>query len=196
VSISSFSADNASASHGGGDRRDHRDTTCRNEIQYRPGVDLLDVTDEADVGGDTVDGHAAPHRGEQLSVLTGDADGVGPVGVDQPDEFTADLTEQHHPGHVEHFRCGDAKSTLEVAGDAEPGEHRADLRAAAVHDDRVNPAVAQEHHVGREGRLEHVVGHGVAAVLDHDDLAVQLLEPWQRLREHGRLGRRVDTHDE
>ena len=35
-----------------------------------------------------------------------------------------------------------------------------------------------------KARLERVVGHRVAAVLDHDDLAVQLLEPGQRLGEH------------
>jgi hypothetical protein len=49
-----------------------------------------------------------------------------------------------------------------------------------VHDDGVDSAVAQEHHVGGEGGLEGVVGHRVAAVLDHDDLAVNLLQPRQR----------------
>jgi hypothetical protein len=41
-----------------------------------------------------------------------------------------------------------------------------------------------------------VVGHGVAAVFDDDDLAVQLLEPGQRLGQHLRLDlgwQRVDV---
>ena len=63
---------------------------------------------------------AAPHRGEQLGVLTGDADRVRAVRVDQADEFAADLTEQHHPRDVEHLGCGDAEAALEVTGDAEP----------------------------------------------------------------------------
>ena len=36
--------------------------------------------------------------------------------------------------------------------DAEPVEHRGDLRAAAVHDDRAQPGVPQEDDVLREGR--------------------------------------------
>ncbi len=152
---------------------------------------LFDVADQADIGGHPVDRDAAPHRGEQVCVLTGDADGVGPVRVDQVDQLAADLTEQHHPGDVEHLGRGDPEAALEITCDAEAFEHRADLRAAAVHDDRMDAAVAQEHHVGGERFPQRVVGHRVAAVLDHDDLAVQLLEPRQRRGEHLRLdGRR------
>ncbi|SKW02124.1 Uncharacterised protein [Mycobacteroides abscessus subsp. massiliense] len=107
--------------------------------------------------------------------------------VDQPDKLTANLTEEHHSRDVQHFRCGDPEATLELSGNTKLFQHRGDLRAAAVHDDRVDAAVAQEHHVFGEGVLERIVGHGVAAVLDHDDGAMQLLEPWQRLGEHARL---------
>ena len=113
-------------------------------------IDLVDVADQADVGVDAVDADAAPHRGEQLGVLAGDTDGIGPVRVDQVDQFAADLTEQHHPGHIEHFRCGDAESAFEVAGDAQPAQHGGDLRSAAVHDDGMDAAVTQKSHVGGE----------------------------------------------
>jgi hypothetical protein len=106
------------------------------------------------------------------------------VGVDQVDQFPAHLTEQHHPRHIEHLGRGDPEATLEIACNAQLLEHRTDLRAATVHHHRFDAAVAQEHHVGSEGGLEGVVGHGVAAVLDDDDLAVQLLEPRQRRGEH------------
>jgi hypothetical protein len=119
-----------------------------------------------------------------MGVLTGDSDRVRPVGVDEADEFAADLSEQHHAGDVEDLRRGHAEPALELARDAEALEHGADLRTAAVHHDGVDAAVAQERHVSGERGLEHVVGHGVAAVLDHDDLAVQLLQPGQRLGEH------------
>ena len=138
----------------GGDRGDDRNTVCRNEIQTIAGIDVLDVADQADVGVDTVDADTAPHRGEQLGVLTGDADGVRAVRVDQSDQFTADLTEEHHPGDVENLGCGHPEATLEIACDTEAFEHRADLRATAVHDDGVDAAVAQEHHVGGEGGFE------------------------------------------
>ena len=158
--------------------------------QYRVGVHVLHVADQTDVGGHPVDGDAAPHRGEQVRVLAGDADRVGTVRVDQVHQFAPDLTEQHHPRHVEHLGRGHAEATLEIACDTEPFQHRADLRAAAVHDDRMDAAVAQEDHVGGESPPQRVIGHRVSAVLDHDDLVVQLLEPWQRRGEHVGLGLR------
>ena len=75
----------------------------------------------------------------------------GPCALIRSDQFAADLAEQHHPRDVEHLRRGDPEAALEVACDAEPFEHRADLRAAAVHHDGMDTAVAQEHHVGGEG---------------------------------------------
>ena len=67
------------------------------------------------------------------------------------------------------------------AVDAEPAEHRRDLRAAAVHHDHPDPAQAEEDDVVGEGGLELVVDHRVAAVLDDDGAAVELLQPRQRL---------------
>jgi hypothetical protein len=37
----------------------------------------------------------------------------------------------------------------------------------------VNPHLQQCHHVIGEGSLERLIGHRVAAVLDHDDLALK-----------------------
>ena len=151
---------------------------------------MFDIADQSDVGGHTVDRDAAPHRGEQRRVLAGDADRVRAVRVDQIHQFTSDLAEQHHAGHIEHLRRGDPEAALEIPFDAKPVEHGADLRAAAVHDDGMNTAIAQEHHVGGERDLEYIVGHRVAAVLDDDDLVVHLFEPRQRRRQHLRLDRR------
>ncbi len=67
--------------------------------------------------------------------------------------------------------------------DAEPVEMRGDLRAAAVHDDRPQAGVAEEHDVLGERALQRVVDHGVAAELDDDGPSVELLEPRQRLDE-------------
>ena len=172
----------------GRDGGHHRDPAGGNQVAHGIGVDVFDIADQTDVGGHAVDGDAAPHRREQLGVLTGDADRVRAIGVDQADQFPADLTEQHHSGDVEHLGCGDPEATLEITFDTKAFEHRADLRTTAVHHHRVDAAVTQEGHVGGERGLERVVGHGVSAVLDHDDLAVQLLEPRQRFGEDRRLG--------
>ena len=73
-----------------------------------------------------------------------------------------------------------------------------DLRSAAVHDDRLEPGVAQEHDVLGERGLQLRAGHRVAAVLDDDDLVVEPGEPRQRVDEGlGLLHRVLDgPHDE
>jgi hypothetical protein len=103
------------------------------------------------------------------------------------------------------LRGGHAEAAPELGLDAQPVEHRGDLGAAAVDDDRLEAGEPQERDVLGEGLLQGAVGHGVAAVLHHDDLAVVALQPGQRGRERARLGRvglaRVvgdvlDRHDE
>ena len=93
-------------------------------------------------------------RGEQARVLAGEADGVGPVLVDQPDQLPADLADEHHAHDVDRLRGGDAQAAAELGGQAEPVEHRGDLRTAAVHDDRQDAREPQEHHVLGERGLQ------------------------------------------
>ena len=171
----------------GRDGRDDRDAAGVEQVEHGAGVDLDDVADEADVDGLAVDDRRAPTRLEQAAVLAGQADGVRAVGVEQPDELARDLAGEHHPHDVHRLGRGDAQAAAELRLDAEPVEHRVDLRAAAVHDDRLQADLAQEHHVLRERALEVLVDHGVAAVLHDDERARELLQPRQRLDEHLRL---------
>ena len=171
----------------GGDRRYHRDPSRRNEIEYGGGLDRGHVTDEADVGGLPFDEDVAAGGGEQVRVLAGDADRVGAVRVDQTDEFAAHLPEQHHPHDVHHLGRRHPEPALEFTDEPESVQHGADLRPATVHHHRVHADRAQERHVGGEGGLEYVVDHGVAAVLDDDDVVAQLLQPRQGLGEDVRL---------
>src|SRR4029450_4688430 len=60
---------------------------------------------------------------------------------------------------------------------------RADLRAAAVHDDRIDYDQAQQDHVQGEGLLEVRPLHRCAAVLDDDRLAAELPDIRKRLKE-------------
>src|SRR4051795_12755253 len=71
----------------------------------------------------------------------------------------------------------------------QPGQHRADLRTPAVHDHGQDAAGPQEDHVLCERAAALVVDHGVAAVLDHHDVAVELAQPGQRAGEDGDLRR-------
>lgn len=125
-----------------------------------------------------------------MRVLTGQADRERAVPVEQPDQLALHLPGQHHPYDVHGVLGGDAQPGLELADDAVPVEGGADLRAAAVHDDRLEPGVPQEDDVLGEGGLQVLVHHGVAAELDDDGLAVVPGEPGQCLDEDAGLGER------
>ena len=164
--------------HAGGIRGeggDHRNPACRNEIAHHRSIHMIDVANQADISLNAVDPHTATHRRQQFRVLTGEADGVRSVRIDQIHQFPADLSEQHHADDVENLGRGDPESALELARDPEALEHGSDLRAAAMHHHRVDAGFVQGHDVGGECGLQCGIGHGVAAVLDHDDLALERL---------------------
>ena len=69
--------------------------------------------------------------------------------------------------------------------DAHLGQHRADLRAAAMHDDRIDAGLLQQRDVAGEGLAELDVAHGVAAIFHHDGLVLVALHVGQRLRKAG-----------
>ena len=73
--------------------------------------------------------------------------------VDQPDQLALHLADQHHADDVHRLGRGHPQAALELGLDAEPVEHRGDLRAAAVHDDRAEPGEPQEHDVLGERRF-------------------------------------------
>ena len=102
--------------------------------------------------------------------------------------------DEDHPDHVHRLGAGHPQPAPELALDAEPAEHRGDLRTPAVDDHGPQAGGAQEHHVPREGGLQVVLDHGVAPVLDDHDRAGVPLQPRQRLDEDGRLvvGREVE----
>ena len=81
---------------------------------------------------------------------------------------------------------GDAQAVDERALDLEPLEHLADLRPAAMDDDRVDADLLQQHDVLREELAERVVAHGVAAIFDDDGLAGIAPHIGQRLRQRAR----------
>ena len=160
---------------------------CRNEIEYRVRVHGGDVPDQPDVGLLPLDRNSASSSGEQVRIFTGDTDRVRTVRVDQADEFTADLTEKHHPHDVHHLGRRDPETTAELTLHAKACQHRVDLRATAVHDDGMDADSPQERHVGGKCRFERLVDHGVSAVLDHDHLVSESLQPRQRVGEDMRL---------
>ncbi len=113
--------------------------------------------------------------------------------IDEGHEFAVDLGLEYLLDDRHHLGCRDAQAAPELARDTARGEFGRDLRPSAVHDHRLHACVPQVDHVFGEGTLELVVDHGVAAELDDDDLALEPLQPRQRLDEHGGLHGRIQV---
>ena len=63
----------------------------------------------------------------------------GPCTLIADDDVAVDLADEHHAGDVERLGVGDPQAVAELGLLAEPRHELADLRAAAVHDDRLEP---------------------------------------------------------
>lgn len=171
-----------------GDRGDDRDPAVGEQCLDRARVDRGDLAHPPDVDQLPVDLGLVLGGGDGVRVLAGHADGERPVLVEQSDQLTLHLTGQDHAYDVHGVLGGDAQARLELADDAVPVEGGADLRAAAVHDDGLEPCLSQEHHVLGEGGLQLLVHHGVSAELDDDRLAVVAGQPRECLDEDPGLG--------
>jgi hypothetical protein len=169
----------------GGDDRDAAGVELR---EHGRGIHRHDVAHQAEVDLDAVDDGPAATAREEPRVLARDGGRERAVRVDAAHDVAADLPGEHHADDLEHLGRGDAVSPAELALDAEAREHRADLRAAAVHDDGPEPGVAQVDDVLGEGARELLVDHRVAAELHDHDAVVEALQPRQRLDEGRRLG--------
>ncbi|SCD94079.1 hypothetical protein GA0115246_1082712 [Streptomyces sp. SolWspMP-sol7th] len=123
-----------------------------------------------------------------MRVLAREADGERAVPVEQADQLALDLPGEDHPYDVHRLGRRDAQARAELADQALLVELGADLRAAAVHDDGAEPGVPQEDDVLREGGLQPLVDHGVAAELDDDGLALVAGDPGEGLDQGLGLG--------
>ena len=133
-------------------------------------------------------------RGEELAVLATEADCERAVRVEQTDDVTLHLADQHHAHDVHRLRGRDPQTAGELGLDAERVELGVDLRTATMDHDRAQACVAQEDDVGRERCGERRIGHRVTAVLHHDRAAVEASEVRQRLVQRRRLClRRLET---
>jgi hypothetical protein len=126
-------------------------------------------------------GHLQLARADQAAVAPGQAHGLAAGGVDQAHDVLLHFAAQHPLDHFHGLFVGDAHALDEGALLADLGQRVVDLRPAAVHHDRVHAHQLEQHHVLGEVLLQRRVGHGVAAVLDDQRLAVELADVGQRL---------------
>ena len=102
-------------------------------------------------------------------------------GVDGGDNVLVDGAREHHFDDLDGAAVGHPQTVDEVALDAQPAQHVADLRAAAVDDDGVDADLLHQHHVAREVLAQLGIAHGVAAILDDEGLAGEPAQVRQRL---------------
>jgi hypothetical protein len=165
--------------HVGAHRRDHRYVVLR-EAPQQVHVHAVDLADVAEVH---VVGRRHLADAEELAVVAADADRGLPVAVERQHDVLVLLADEHHLRDLDRGLVRDAQAAHELHVHAEPLHEARDHRAAAVHHDRVQAHVAQQHDVLREVVGEARVRHRRAADLDHDGLAVELADVRQGLEE-------------
>ena len=95
-----------------------------------------------------------------------------PLTKTDDDNKSVDLTDEDHLDHAHDVLGRVAQTVDELHGNVELLKHLVDAGAAAVAEHRLEAEELEHHDVVEHGVLELVVDHGVAAVLDDDDLAL------------------------
>ncbi|MPN11087.1 hypothetical protein SDC9_158388 [bioreactor metagenome] len=101
--------------------------------------------------------------------------------MDQTHDVLLHLTSQHPLHHFHGFGIGHAHALDEFTLLAQALKRGLDLRAAAMHHHRVHAHQFKQHHIFGKVGLQLGIGHGVAAVLDHHGLAMELADVGKRL---------------
>mmetsp|Transcript_61778 Transcript_61778/g.163756 ORF Transcript_61778/g.163756 Transcript_61778/m.163756 type:complete len:415 (-) Transcript_61778:211-1455(-) len=159
------------------DGRDHGDDAIVEERVQREGAHALRRTHQAQVhllllARRRVGHNVALFRREHERVIFArDADGTPPRGVDGRGDLLVERAAEHHLDHLHRRRVRHAQPVHELRLDLQPLKHRTDLRAAAVHDHRPQAERLEHRHVAGKLCGALVVGHRVAAVLDHHHAA-------------------------
>ena len=122
-----------------------------------------------------------------VAVLAAQADRPLALGVDQRHDLLVDRAGQHHLDDLDCLLVGNPEPALEARLDAHLGEHGADLRPAAMHDDRVDAGLLEQRDVAREGLAERGVAHGMAAIFHDHCLVLVALHIGQRFGKQARL---------
>ena len=163
------------------DRHDHRHEFARQQQIDEAGIDALDFADEAQVGRIALEGFAP--RMDEAAVLAVESDGAAAMFVDQPRQFLIQFSKRHLDDGKRTL-VGDAHTPMPVVFDAHLLRQLVDAPAAAVDDDRLHADRAQECHVASEARLEHRIGHCLAAEANDQRLAMIRADIWQRFGEN------------
>ena len=138
------------------DRRQHRNEFTAENLRQHRDVDLVGLADKAEVDHPLdvrigVD-HGARQfaRDHHVAVLAAQPDRLAAGFVDVADHLFVDEAGEHHLDDFQRLLVGDAQPRLVLRLHADPLEHGLDLRAAAVHHDRIDRGLLEQHDVAGE----------------------------------------------
>ena len=132
-------------------------------------------------------------RLDQPAILAGQADRLTAFGLQRGHDLFVDRACQNHFDDVDRFLVGDAQPVDEDAFLRHPVQHLADLRPAAMHDDRIHPDLFQQHDVpGKEPR-QMGVAHGMTAVFHDQGLVIVPAHEGKRLGQDAGLRQPFDA---
>src|ERR1700704_6741747 len=107
-------------------------------------VDPLDAPDETDVLSPWP---GASGDAKQRAVIAAETYGRLAVTVDAHDDLLVDLADEHHLGDLNGVGIGDPQAGHELDRQAKAFHVGGDIGAAAVHDDRAQTDVLEQHDI-------------------------------------------------
>ena len=118
-----------------------------------------------------------------MSVNAADTDRLGTLLSERSNDFLIGFSDKNHLRNAHCLRIGHTEAILELRRNIHSGKHIADVRSAAVNDNRIDSDELQKSDVIHDGRFELLVDHRVAAILYNDRFARQALNIRERFNQ-------------
>ena len=154
---------------------------ARQQQVDQTGIDTLDLADEAQVRGVTLDRLASCV--DETTVLTVEPDRAAAVPVDEARQFLVEFAECHFDDRERAF-IRHPHAAMAPVLDAHLLRQFIDAPTPAVHHDGLHADRSQQCDVARESGLEHGVGHRLPAEAHDERPAVIRADVRQRLGEY------------
>src|SRR4029077_20186291 len=180
----------SAAVHRGANRRQDRNKLAAEDLIEHRDVDLVRLADEAEIDHaldmrTRIDYGSPQLAGDHhVAVLAAEPDRLTAGFVLVADHLFVDQPGQHHFDDFQRLFVGDAQARLVVRLHPDPLEHGLDLRTAAMHHDRVDRGLFEQHDVAGDFARRVLVAHGVAAVFHYNDFLVVALHIGQGFGEN------------
>ena len=121
---------------------------------------------------------------EHPAVLAGDSDCRGVAVFEQLDDILVDFPRKDHFRNSDRFLVGHAVAVDKFCLDLKIVQHRRNILAAAVYDNRPQSDKFHQRHVVHDALLDVFVVHEASAVLDDDGLLSEFLYVRQSFDEY------------